>query len=40
VRRVELYEIQRLASTAQQSVSEWVTSAIRDKLARASEGST
>jgi hypothetical protein len=40
VRRVELYEIQRLASTAQQSVSEWVTSAIRDKLARASEGGT
>jgi hypothetical protein len=37
VRRTELYEIQRLASTAQQSVSEWVTGAIREKLARAAQ---
>jgi hypothetical protein len=34
VRRTELFEIQRLASNAQKSVSEWVTIAIRDKLAR------
>lgn len=32
IKRVELFEIQRLASAAEQSVAEWVASAIRAQL--------
>jgi len=37
VRRAEVYEIQRYASDARKTVSEWIGAVVRDELARASK---